>query len=40
MLAGLNPKQAALVAFLAAFVTILGALALAYWFKRRNRKGI
>ena len=35
---GLTPKQASLVAFLAAFVTIIGAAALAFWFRRRNRR--
>ncbi len=37
LLTCLNPKQAAAVAFLAAFVTIIGALALAFYFRRRNR---
>lgn len=31
-------RQAALVSFLACFVTVIGALVLAYYFKRHNRK--
>lgn len=36
---GLTPKQAATVAFVSAFVTVIGGLLLALWFRRRNRKG-
>jgi hypothetical protein len=34
----LNPKQAATVAFVSVFVTIIGGFLLALWFARRNRK--
>jgi undecaprenyl pyrophosphate phosphatase UppP len=37
-LCGLSPRQAAAVAFLAAFVTVLGALALAFILRRRNAR--
>lgn len=36
---GLTPKQAATVAFVGTFVTIIGGLLLALWFRRKNRKG-
>jgi ABC-type spermidine/putrescine transport system permease subunit II len=36
---GLTPKQAATVAFISAFVTVIGGLLLALWFRRTNRKG-
>jgi hypothetical protein len=39
MLGGLTRRQAATVAFVAAFVTVIGGLALALWFLHRNRKG-
>jgi hypothetical protein len=39
LLRALTPKQAATVAFVSAFVTVIGGLALALWFIHRNRKG-
>jgi ABC-type spermidine/putrescine transport system permease subunit II len=36
---GLTPKQAATVAFISAFVTVIGGLLLALWFRHKNRKG-
>lgn len=38
LLGGLSPRQVALVTFLAAFVTVLGALALAYGLRRLNAR--
>lgn len=32
----LSPRQAAIVAFVATFVTVVGGLALAFYFRRRN----
>jgi hypothetical protein len=37
-LCGLSPRQAAAVAFCGAFVTVLGALALAFVLRRYNRR--
>lgn len=36
---GLTSKQVATVAFIGTFVTVIGAVALVYWFRRTNRKG-
>lgn len=33
---GLTQRQAAIVAAIGTFVTVLGAIALAAWFRRRN----
>lgn len=33
---GLTRRQASLVAFVSAFVTVIGGLLLALWFRRRN----
>lgn len=39
LLSVLTPKQAATVAFVSAFVTIIGGLLLALYFRHINRKG-
>jgi hypothetical protein len=39
LLRALTPKQAAAVAFVSTFVTVIGGLTLALWFIHRNRKG-
>jgi hypothetical protein len=39
LLTVLTPKQAVTVAFVSAFVTVIGGLALALYFRHRNRKG-
>lgn len=38
LLGALTPKQAASVAFVATFVTVIGGIALAFYFRRRNKK--
>ena len=36
---GLTKQQAATVAFVSAFITVIGGLLLVLWFRRKNRKG-
>jgi hypothetical protein len=36
----LSPRQAAIVAFVSTFVTVIGGIALAIYFKKRNDKRI
>lgn len=38
MTMGLTPKQAATVAFVSAFVTIIGGILLALYYRRRNKR--
>jgi uncharacterized membrane protein YbhN (UPF0104 family) len=33
----LSPRQVAIVAFISTFITVIGGLALAYYFRRRNQ---
>jgi hypothetical protein len=40
LLQSLTPRQAAAVAFVSAFVTVIGGLLLAIYFKRRNDRRI
>lgn len=36
---GLTKQQAATVAFVSAFITVIGGLLLVLWYRRQNKKG-
>lgn len=35
---GLTAKQAATVVFVGTFVTVIGGIVLAFWYRRKNRR--